>query len=269
MVNDAYIRSHYKKVAQNFGPSSLSSIQDPYIRTCEENFFIREIQNFIKVHSNLSPHDIIVMDFGCGNGHLLSVLRKYFPEIKLVGLEFTPELLEIAQKRKLENTSLYLGDIRQKLPFEDKAHIIITERVIINLLSWKQQELGLRNIAQHLQKDGLYLMSESFREPWIELNLARREVGLDQIKQSQHNRYLAGNAIDFMAKQLNLKQIDGQTAQNFLSTHFYISRVLHPSIRPEGAKIKSSRMVDFFNQALAPAAGNFSPILFHVFHKRT
>ena len=53
--------------------------------------------------------------------------------------------------------------------------IIITERVLINLLSPKDQENALYNISKALVPGGSYLMIESFIEPLMKINKIRRE----------------------------------------------------------------------------------------------
>jgi len=263
MANDAYILKHYQKVAINYGKRPESTIQDPKIRELEVDFFLSSIESFI-AKKGFMPK---IADLGCGNGHLLSKISKHFPKCKIYGLEFTPELFKIARERDLPNCQIELGDIRLELFSGEKFDIIITERVIINLLSWKKQAKALHNIIDSLNQGGLYLMSESFREPWVELNLARAEMQLDEIPQSKHNRYLAEAVIPYLAKH-GLTEILGTRQKNELSTHFYISRVLHQMIAPPGSRGKTSRFSDFFNQALPTACGNFSPILFRTLQKK-
>jgi SAM-dependent methyltransferase len=265
MTNDAYILKHYKRIAEGFGHSSLCTIQDPAIREAEVTFFKKQISLLIEVMGITNP---TILDLGCGNGYTLSILREFFPDAKLIGVEFTPELYELAQNRELDNCEIYQGDIRKSLPDIGKVDFVITERVIINLLSWKQQRAAFDNIYEVLNDGAFYLMSESFREPWVQMNLARREVGLADIPESKHNRYLSENAVEALEK-MGFKEISGCLEKNHLSTHFYISRVFHQAFRSKGSKIKSARMVDFFCEALPPSVGNYSPILFRAFKKVT
>jgi ubiquinone/menaquinone biosynthesis C-methylase UbiE len=262
MANEAYILKHYKKVAENFGLNGTSTIQDPYIRSSEINFFLQELS------AMQLPDNFSLIDLGGGNGYLLSKIREQFPRAKLFGLEFTPELYELAQSRKLSDTEIIHGSIKDQHLFQENSFdIIITERVIINLLSWKQQSLALSNIAYWLKDHGHYLMSESFREPWQELNQARREMAIPEVPISKHNRYLTKNLPKYMNKIGLSLYPSSQLASNFLSTHFYITRVMHPFIKPNGGRKKESHFATFFDQALPAGVGNYSPILFYHYLK--
>ncbi len=267
MANEAYILKHYKKIAKNFGLSGSSTIQDPYIRSSELDFFVTEIRKIIKQKKCENLH---IVDLGCGNGILLERLVKEFPLCQFYGLEFTPELFDLAKSRELPNTKLIQGSIKDPhalAPILNRAaDIIITERVIINLLSWKQQSLALQNISHWLAPQGSYLFSESFKEPWFELNTARRQMSLPPIEISKHNRYLNSKLPKYL-REIDLIAVPTTMPTNFLSTHFYLSRVLHPAIRPEGGRKKESHFTTFFNQALPAAVGNYSPILFYHYLK--
>ena len=109
-------------------------------------------------------------------------------------------------------------------------------------------------------------MSESFNDSWMQLNQARKEFLLEEIPQSPHNSYLPKNVISTLLE-LDFVRQDCSIPSNYLSTHFYITRVFHPMLRPDGGKIQNTHFIDFFKKALPPAVGNFSPIQFHLFTK--
>lgn len=261
-MEDNIILNHYHKVAKNFGDSPLSSIQDPVIRDQEISFFIKEIDRFIEKEDRFPR----ILEVGCGNGHLLSVMSKKYPQSEICAFEFTPELFQIAFDRKLPNVTVVNADARLEFPFTGTFDIIITERVIINLLKWEWQHTALTSISNRLNTGGLYLMAESFHEPWMELNKARREMVLEEIPVSNHNRYLKEMVVNYL-HDLGLSEIEALTPKNQLSTHFFNSRILHSALRVQGAKLKNSMFVQFFDLALPPAILNISPILFRAFQK--
>lgn len=260
--NDEYILRHYQKVAKNFGNSSASSIQDPQIRKMEINFILKQISELKrKGHRTKS-----LLDIGCGNGFLLNEIHKSFPDIKLNGIEFTPELFHLSKERNIPNTKIVLGDCRNPTSYERKFDLAITERVVINLLEWEEQHQTFSNIAKNLNDYGHYIMVESFKEPWEELNRARREMSLDEIPVSKHNRYL-NKQLPPLLKKLKLEKRDTCLPPNSLSTHFYISRIFHEINKPDGGRRKESRFVNFFSECLPIAVGNYSPILFQLYQK--
>lgn len=267
MVNEAYIQNHYKSIATNFGLSGSSTIQDPFIRKSEIEFFISEIR---KIKQDQKNDKLSIVDIGCGNGYLLSELSKEFPSFTLHGLEFNPELCQLAKSRELPNAQIIEGSCKDPGALDnilsEPADIIITERVIINLLSWKQQALALRNIASWIKDGGHYLLAESFKEPWFELNAARREMKIPEIPVSNHNRYLNHKLPKYLIE-LDLTRIETEMPANYLSSHFYLSRVAHSYIKPSGGRKKETHFVNFFDRAIPPAIGNYSPILFYHYIK--
>lgn len=146
--------------------------------------------------------------------------------------------------------------------------IVITERVVINLLSWPEQHQALKIIASLLKPGGRYIMVESFSEPWLQMNEARKEMGLPPVAQSAHNRFLNEKVTVALSK-VGVREVKAQMPANSLSTHFYLTRVFHPSVRPHGGKTKESHFVRFFKEALPRDIGNYSPILLRLFEKIT
>ena len=271
--NDQIILDHYKKVARNHSTDLNCTIQDPRIREAEVQFIVTSVEDFIE-NSNKEPKDLNVIDLGCGNGYLLSILKERFPDINLFGIEFTPELFDIAKNRNLCNTKIVQGDIRHSInDFDDckelSFDIIISERVIINILDHKEQRQALTLIKNNLQDDGVYIQVESYFEPLVNLNRARKEMALTSIEPSKHNKFLNKYMIGFMRDKLGLREVETSIQTNFLSTYFFLSRVFHQVTRPPGGKVKYSHMVDFLTEGIGPGVGNYSPILFKVFKKFT
>ena len=113
-TNDQIILDHYKKVASNHSTDLNCTIQDPRIREAEVHFIVKSVEDFIE-SSDKESKNLNVIDLGCGNGYLLSVLRERLPDINLFGIEFTPELFDIAKNRSLHNTKVIHGDIRHSI----------------------------------------------------------------------------------------------------------------------------------------------------------
>ncbi|GAB4015031.1 MAG: hypothetical protein Fur0010_13670 [Bdellovibrio sp.] len=259
---DKFILDFYRDVAKKFGLSGQSTMKDPTIRMAEEDFFCAEINRFIEERG----HYPIIADVGCGNGHLLSVLRQRFPKCDLIGIEFTPELLELALERNISNAVILHGDIRNLENLPTKVDIVITERVLINLLNDFDKSHAFSSIKQALKPQGRLLMSESFIETWKNMNAARKEMRLEPIAQSKQNRYMTYDNLKELTD-IGFAELKSEFSAHHLSTHFYITRIFHHLVRPEGGKLEQTEFVKFFNHALGPGIGEYSPIQFRVFEK--
>lgn len=262
MANDEFILHFYENIALQYGDSSRSTMQDETVRFWETQFILEEIKDFIKTFECMPR----ILELGCGNGHLLKVIRQNFPFVTLFGVEFTPGLAQIAQQRNLPGCQVVCGDMRLKDAFPDKIDIVITERSLINLGSWKQQKSALTHITDCLNIPGRLIMVESFEEPWRELNRARKEAALDHIPQSPQNVYLKEKTARLL-EHWGFFERTSVLPRNTLSTHFYHSRITHPAGRNSGAKTKFSLAVKFLDDCSPQAIGNYSPILFRTFDK--
>ena len=264
ITNDQIILDHYKKVAKNQGLLGTSTIQDPVIRDAEIDFFVKSIQAFGVKRGDFN---FSCLDVGCGNGILLAKIKEKFPTLELHGLEFSPDLLALAESRNLAGVNFFQGDARIVSNFPKKFDVILSERAIINILEVREQKKALYNIADCLVPGGMYFQSESYFEPLVNLNRARREMQLDNIEPSKHNRFLREFNVLALRDHKSLIETDSVLPSNFLSTHFFVSRILHQLIRPDGGKVKYSHLVNFMTEGFGPAIGNYSPILFKSFIK--
>jgi SAM-dependent methyltransferase len=57
----------------------------------------RKIADYIRASSSRSPR--VLVDYACGSGHLLSRLSRRFPKSRLVGIDGSPLLLDLARQR--------------------------------------------------------------------------------------------------------------------------------------------------------------------------
>lgn len=251
---------HYKRIAANYGDKGTSTIKDQFIRNSEISFITKEIERY----KNEVNKKLVVLDVGCGNGYVLSVLSEKYPDFEFYGVEFTKELFDIAQARNLNNVTFFNGDCRNKDFFSKKVDIIITERVLINIFNPNERLMAVKNFFELLNKGGRYLLIESFVESWQNLNMARKEMVLDAIPQSPQNRYIDEDFIKNI-KEIGFTEINGVLPPNYLSTYFYMTRIFHHLFRPQGGKKEGSEFVKFFNEVVGPAKGNYSPIQFRVF----
>jgi ubiquinone/menaquinone biosynthesis C-methylase UbiE len=259
---------HYRNVAHRFGLSAQSTMKDSWIRERESQFIDRSIEQYL-TDKGLpeSGEGVSILDIGCGNGHTLEILSKKYPGARFYGVEYTPELFELAKSRNLEKVKLIQGDFSEAELPEEKMDLIITQRVLINILHEKKREESFKRIYDQLKDKGYFICIESFKAPLYNLNLARKEMKLGKICQSIQNRYLTDKEFETFLE-MGLSEIEGPFKKNDLSTHFYNTRVFHHLVRPKRGKLEETEFVKFFDEAFGPAIGNYSPILFHLLQKR-
>jgi SAM-dependent methyltransferase len=158
------------------------SLLDKNLRQLETGF----------VTSHLSQNDDFA-DFGCGDGE--STIE-YAARVKsCLALERSQTLRSRAQQRfreaALKNVELVEGDVRDLGKYHGRFTACVTQRVIINFMSWEEQQHILQSIWATLRPGGRYIMIENTFEGFEALNSVRRAAGLPNIiLHDWHNYFL-------------------------------------------------------------------------------
>ena len=269
---DATIRDHYRRQAEKHGDGERSTMEDDVIRAKETQV----IEDFVRLLDarRASESPLRILDLGCGNGHTLGRLSEKFPGHQYWGGEFSDEILDIAKRRSLEHCEFVSCDARAISFADESFDAVFTQRCLINILDWEDQLQALREIARILKPGGHYLMIECFTDGLDNNNKARTECGLAALQPAHHNRYFDKNvlfeSLDGIFRVADPGRLspgyDGPLCDaNFLSSHYFVARVLHPLVT-QGEWIRNTEFVKFFADLLPPV-GNYSPIQLNLFAK--
>jgi ubiquinone/menaquinone biosynthesis C-methylase UbiE len=237
-------------------------MEDDYVRE-KELEWIRSYRDLLRRTHRRALH---ILDLGCGNGFALANLAG---GDQLFGVDFSRELLEITRSRNLPGCTLTLGDARQ-LAFENHTFdFVYTERCLINILDWAGQAAALREIARVLKTGGDYLMIECFTDGLANNNKARADCHLPAIKEAHHNRYFEKEAF-YEVIRAHFTIVDTSDSGlplpwNFLSSYYFVSRVLYPAMLNGGEVVRNSEIAKFFSYL--PPMGNYCPIQAFVLRK--
>lgn len=117
-------------------------------------------------------------------------------------------------------------------------------------------------------------MIECFTDGLLNNNKARKECGLSELKEAYHNKYFDKDLfLQAISKiftvvepaQFSRKENGYVFHHNFLSSHYFIARVLHPLVT-KGESVKNTEFVKFFSSL--PPVGNYSPIQAYILKKQ-
>lgn len=272
--DEELILRHYREQAEKHGDSPSSTMEDLIVRERE----LEAITVFLAALRRRSDHELKVLDLGCGNGYALGEVSRELPLNRYWGLDFSEDLLEVARGRGLPRVEFASGDARA-LPYETGFFdAVYTERCLINILETPEQIRALQEVARVLKPGGHYLMLETFTDGFENYNRARQESGLDPVPTPYHN--LMFNKKEFLSCIEPLFEVVGPSSladdtetkklePNFLSSHFFIARVLHPVIVRDRF-VRNSEFVRFFSQLVShiPPCGNYSPIQAYILRKQ-
>lgn len=256
------VLQHYREQALNHQLRDSSTMPDEIVRDRE----LASIRSYlsIMVCDNANAN---LLDIGCGNGHLLSVLRYDYPGLHLWGIDFCKEMVDLASSRKLPDAIIAHGDARN-LAFEmETFDFVVSERVIINLLDVDDQRRAFAEVFRVLKPGGYFICIEAFATPLANINKARRELCLPSIEQPGYNRWFTDDDFaSFLNEGFEIWEPSrfGERGKalpepNCLSTHYFVSRVVHDSIRQPGGTVRNTRFVEFFSEVLPPY-GDYAPV---------
>jgi ubiquinone/menaquinone biosynthesis C-methylase UbiE len=264
-MSNAYeetVTKHYEQVAEQHGLSETSTMEDTTTRR-------KEIEAIATVLDKLVQQPSYLLEIGCGNGVLLDVLRTRYPDLKLAGRDFSQPMVELAESRGIANCDVARGDVRS-LDFEDETFdFVVGERVVINLMDREHQWEALAEIARVLRPGGYYLCIEAFKDGLNCLNEARAELGLEPNAEAYHNLWFQEAGFRQESAK-HFEVIDTQSfagvPQHFLSSYYFISRVVYPAVTRTDLKY-NTHFVRFF--ADQPPRGTYAPIQLFLLRKRT
>jgi SAM-dependent methyltransferase len=163
-----------------------------------------------------------VADIGCGDGR---ATRRYALLVSsCVGIERSDHLRAIAmadqEAEPIANLEFRGGDILDLGEYAGALDVVITERVLINLPSWAQQQRAIEQIHAALRQGGTYVMLENSEDGDRALNDLRERVGLKRIPQHWHNLFLDWDAFAaFVAPRFDLLERHG------FSLYYLLTRV--------------------------------------------
>lgn len=174
-----------------------------------------------------------VLDVGCGKGYA-ALYMALDRGVKLLGVDYAEEMIAEARRNLDElskkvpttiNADFVVGDV-MNLNMDEDFDVVYTERCLINLSTWENQQKAIQEISKALKKGGLFVMQEASMTSLNKLNQIRAGFGLEPIKPVWHNLFFEDNKlIQYASEFFDLEKID-----DFASTYTLISRVLNPAL---------------------------------------
>ncbi len=215
------------------------------------------------------PGRVRLLDVGCGNGLALASLRHRFPALALGGVDYTPDMVDLARERRLPDCEIRQGDVRELAVDDATFDIVVSERCLINIVDAEGQRRALHEIHRVLRPGGHLIMIEAFVAGATNLNRARAELGLDPLEPPTFNRWLdEGELHSWLEGRFDEVGLDEPTSlptRNFLSSHYFVSRVVYPALTTREV-LYNTEFVRFFD--FLPPRGDYSPIRLYLLRSR-
>lgn len=256
-TGDEIILTHYRKQAAEHQLEASSTMLDETTREMEVGAILQCVTHALQ--DSPSP---AVLEVGCGNGYLLAVMRERFPNVHLTGVDYSPDMLELAQRREISDAHVAREDVRKLTLPSDSFDVVVSERCIINLLDASAQVAALHELHRVLKPRGHLVLIEGFTDGLANLNRARGQLGLPGNQVPYHNLWFEKDVfLDAVRGRFELvgdaNGAIGLPPTNFLSTHYFVSRVFYPAVTRADIQYNTD-FVKFFR--FLPVQGEYSPI---------
>ena len=145
----------------------LASGIDPSDRKGHKNDYIDLLQKMALQEVLELKGDEIILDFGCGSGRISYWIA---PKVKkVVGLEITREMIDLAEKNRVaENVEFIVYD-GVRFPMVPYPFDLILSVGVLQTMKEELLKRTLSGLAQYLKKDGrFYLIEQASDNPKIE-----------------------------------------------------------------------------------------------------
>lgn len=265
---DTAIQDHYRQQADQHGLEPTSTMADLVTRQ-------KEINAILEALACINRPGMDVLEIGCGNGYLLEQMRQRFPAYHLYGLDYSSDMMDLARQRQIPDCRIESGDVRKLGLIDRHFDIVVSERCLINLLDRADQHRAFTELHRVIMPGGYLVMIEAFMDGLDNLNRAREQLGLPPNKPPEHNLWFRYDElfreIGHLFEPVSLNEVVDPMAiggplpdSNFLSSHYFISRVLYPAIT-KAPIVYNSELVRFFSD-MTPR-GDYSPIQLYVLRR--
>ena len=256
------LKEHWEKAGRQFpheGKVTPTS-RDPFLGKLEED----------NIRAHLTSKDY-ALDIGCGDGfHTFFYAQKVK---RMSAVDIADSLVELARKRMLEsglkNVEVRPGSVLGLADMfgRNKFDVVISQRCLVNLPSWKYQQDAVLQVREVLKPGGLFLLTEGFQEELNNINEIRRKVGLDEIVTVAYNRNLSRQEFESWTGQY----FDVVETRDY-GVYLFVSRVVHPlAVKPDlpkhDGRINEAGM-QIARQMAMPGFRGFSYNLFYVLRKK-
>jgi ubiquinone/menaquinone biosynthesis C-methylase UbiE len=150
--------------------STESTVKEQYDRLAEIydsrwHSYLTNTLTFLKDYLNLSG-DEIILDIACGTGELERLLLENFPYLRILGVDISEKMLDIARSKLADRPNLeFLKASAIALPFQDHSFDLV---VTASALHYFERPVdSLKEMHRILKPNGKLIVMDWCRDYWL------------------------------------------------------------------------------------------------------
>lgn len=250
-VDPEQIRGFWDERARKFGESQRATLGETYLRHVE----IRTMLSRLKQRGPKRA-----LDVGCGNGFSTRTYAAALPDTQFVGIDFSPEMIRVAQDQPVPNATFQFADVTDKAtlpagPFD----VVYTQRCIQNLPDYATQCRAIDHLLGLCAPDGVLILNECSRVGVEQLNGLRKNLFLKPIEgiEPWHNCFMIDH---------QLRRDYGARVEYISSTYMFLAKIINKRLAkyakhlPSVGRFGYDRFYIIRPNAAAPMAAQPQPL---------
>ncbi len=137
---------------------ALSSVYDAFMRLTMKD---KHLKSFLVSQMNIKAGDI-VLDFGCGTGTLMVMIKRTEPGCRVMGVDIEPLMLEIAEwkARKMGVDLEFTGYNGVTLPYPDGSFSTVVSSFVVHHLRREERPRLFREIFRVTRNGGSFYVMD-------------------------------------------------------------------------------------------------------------
>ena len=193
-MNKEEIHDHWSSWARKHGQSIEATTRTQSAKSVE----LSALNAALSRYTNIESAPCSVLEIGCGNGINCLSVASTFPQSKLFGVDFVPEMVQHALSSAKaaaedERCTFLVGDAMQLEMIDHLPQdfdVAFTVRCLINLQTDENQRQALKSISQRVHGNGFIFLIENSQQSYARQNELRESLGLEPRVPASFNHFI-------------------------------------------------------------------------------
>ncbi|GAG78956.1 unnamed protein product [marine sediment metagenome] len=188
-----------------------------------------------------------IIEFGCGDGNILQILSKNYPESLIVGIDINRERIDNVNKRNLKNVITFLSDVGSDIFPENSFNTSIFIGVLHEIYSYQGREQvtnAIKNAYNVLKKNGRLIISDFLKPKSKQVDL----IFKNNKAYSKFSRF----ANEYKVRKITYKKIGNKIILDTVDAVEFLSKYFSPTEEDWKEEMKEAHfsltMDDFKNK---------------------
>lgn len=208
-MNLGDIEQHWRNWAVSFGKDLRATTKGRTAKMIE----VAALGRVIDLAQRELGRPLDILEVGCGNGFNCSWIAQNFPQSRVLGVDYIPEMIEAAKLRQAEDSipadrlTYQTGNALDLSDVPGSFDLVFTNRCLINLNTWDLQAQAYAQLISKVRPGGYVATIENSVPARLRQDQLRKSAGLPERPIDKFNTFFEADALENLAKEIGLQVI--------------------------------------------------------------